>query len=147
MSLCLECGFCCDGTMFSDVPLEPDAKVPHAAIGARPGDPGFAQPCPALDGCACTVYAQRPKTCRAFRCAALSGFEDGSLSRGEAQATLDEVRSRRAQVARLVAAPTPGASVVAARRLMKEGRGTPEVSEALARLLRLVMLLSLEEER
>jgi putative intracellular protease/amidase len=93
------------------------------------------------------VYERRPKSCRAFRCGALAGLEDGTMSRAEAEATLAEVRARREVVAMLVAAPTAGASVVAARRLMKEGRATEEIADALNRLLRLVMLLSQEPRR
>ena len=147
MSLCLDCGFCCDGTMFSNVPLGADEAVPHRAIGACPGDTGFAQPCAALNRTACTVYEGRPKACRAFRCGALAGLEDGTMSRQEAEGTLAEVRARRAQVAELVRASTPGAAVVAARQLVKEGRATAEITDALNRLLRLVMLLSQEPPR
>ena len=130
--------------MFSNVPLADGERVPPAT-GAQAGAADFAQPCPALDGCACRVYEHRPKSCRAFRCGALAGFEEGTMSREEAEATLAEVRARRDVVAQLVAAPTAGAAVVAARQLMKEGRATPEISDALNRLLRLVMLLSQTE--
>ena len=143
MSLCLECGFCCDGTLFSKVPLEPGEAVPFAAVGASLGDPHFAQPCPVLRGTACCVYEARPKTCRKFRCAALEGLEGGRSTLEESRAALAEVRARREVIASLVAAPTPGAAVVAARALVREQRATPELAEAVGRLERLVLLLNL----
>jgi hypothetical protein len=93
------------------------------------------------------VYGTRPSACRAFSCAALTGLEDGTVTRADADATIAEVRARRAVVAKLVKAPTPGAAVVAARKLLAEGRATPELADAVQRLLRLVMLLSAEPQR
>lgn len=55
-NICLECGICCDGTMFSRLPAPPAGDAP----------PGPGQPCPA-HRLACTIYKERPDACRAFR--------------------------------------------------------------------------------
>src|SRR5437899_7968072 len=86
-SLCLECGLCCNGVIFSDVKLqaEDDAfrlrrlglSVASPSSGVEVGR--FRQPCSALDGCRCTIYADRPKYCREFECLVLKGFRRGRL--------------------------------------------------------------------
>jgi Fe-S-cluster containining protein len=73
-ALCRSCGLCCDGSLFGCVPLEPDelrgARKNHLHVLQR--GKAFEQPCSALgtlgDGCACSVYSDRPRSCRAFTC-------------------------------------------------------------------------------
>jgi Fe-S-cluster containining protein len=71
--LCLVCGICCNGVLFKDVQLTSgDSTTRLTAAGLRlktvRQKPGFSQPCPALDGCACRIYPQRPSHCRHFEC-------------------------------------------------------------------------------
>jgi Fe-S-cluster containining protein len=73
-ALCRSCGLCCDGSLFGCVTLEPDelrdARKNRLKVLQR--GKGFEQPCSALstldDGCACSVYSDRPRSCRAFTC-------------------------------------------------------------------------------
>jgi Fe-S-cluster containining protein len=73
-ALCRSCGLCCDGSLFGSVPVEPDelrgARKKHLHVLQRGN--AFEQPCSALwtlgDGCACSVYSDRPRSCRAFTC-------------------------------------------------------------------------------
>src|SRR5437868_1476023 len=86
-ALCLECGLCCNGVIFADVRLQRGddpgrlralglpIATPHAPSSASPlrktggvPAPRFAQPCAALDGCRCRIYADRPAYCRQFDC-------------------------------------------------------------------------------
>src|SRR5215470_7025634 len=86
--LCVQCGMCCDGSIFADVRLQPeDDPVRLAALGLvlkgavlpsgsteaetnitptrpQPRAPVFPQPCAMLQGCRCTIYAERPAHCR-----------------------------------------------------------------------------------
>jgi len=72
--LCRSCGLCCDGSLFGCVTLEPEelrgAQKNHLHVLQR--GTAFEQPCSALatrdDGSACSVYSDRPRSCRAFRC-------------------------------------------------------------------------------
>ncbi len=71
-ALCLACGACCDGTLFTHAELDADES---ARLGARlrmlplsSERPAFAQPCSAHDGAGCTLYEQRPSVCSRYRC-------------------------------------------------------------------------------
>jgi Fe-S-cluster containining protein len=61
---------CCDGSLFGRVPLEPD-EVPRAQklrLQVLPSTRGFEQPCTALRDDGCSIYDDRPRACRRFRC-------------------------------------------------------------------------------
>lgn len=88
--LCTECGLCCDGTLFEFVELYTEADV--AALSSlasvfvqRSDGVRVQQPCPALDGRCCSVYEDRPGTCRAFECDVLRAHDRGDLSLAAAQ--------------------------------------------------------------
>ena len=69
-ALCQACGLCCDGTLFSVVPLTAEDQ-PHQrlTIETKPsGARALRQPCSALSGTCCTVYEQRPLACRRYQC-------------------------------------------------------------------------------
>lgn len=94
-SLCLKCGFCCDGTLFRKVPTLPDETerlrrrhLPLATDGA-----GFAQPCQAYRAARCDVYEDRPTACRDFRCRLLERYAAGEASEGECLSVIREVRA------------------------------------------------------
>jgi uncharacterized protein len=84
-SLCRACGLCCDGTLFPSTALRSAEEVDAArAVGfdvvAYRDRNAFLQPCPAYRDCACTVYANRPPSCREFRCELLKKLEQGDVS-------------------------------------------------------------------
>jgi Fe-S-cluster containining protein len=109
-ALCRSCGFFCDGTMFASVPLEAaDLLAPLRARGieiqTNETEPSFIQPCGAYaDGC-CQIYADRPSTCRKFRCELLKN-SSGARSWEEAQQTIGRAlrlrEALRAELARIV---------------------------------------------
>lgn len=86
--LCLTCGLCCDGTLFDGVQLE-SGEDPHALrqLGlpvkvsrAQNAVARISQPCAALGpGCACRLYAERPRQCRAFECKLYQQRRDGEV--------------------------------------------------------------------
>ena len=69
-ALCQACGLCCDGTLFSVVPLAPDDRPPPSlTVETTPtGARALRQPCSALAGTCCIVYQQRPLACRGYQC-------------------------------------------------------------------------------
>lgn len=76
-ALCRSCGLCCDGTLFTQVPLTSDeatrARALHLQVIPRPdGAAALRQPCAALTPAGCTVYAERPGGCRRYRCMLLT---------------------------------------------------------------------------
>jgi uncharacterized protein len=80
-SLCLTCGLCCDGTIFSSVPLKPDDEItPLKTVGIdivsdNDANRLFKLPCAAHKNCTCTVYANRPQVCQIYKSALLKRFE------------------------------------------------------------------------
>jgi hypothetical protein len=85
--LCLACGLCCDGTIFDVVPVTEVESKTLSRLGlpilVRPNGLAIPQPCEALEGYHCTVYAYRPKPCRAFRCGLLDALTADEVSLGE----------------------------------------------------------------
>ena len=75
--LCQSCGLCCDGSLFGRVDLEPEEveAARRHRLRVLPGARGFEQPCAALassgPGLAtrrCSIYGERPASCRRFAC-------------------------------------------------------------------------------
>ena len=85
--LCMSYGLCCDGSLFWSVPVEPgeDAPVDLDEEGR------LCQPCTRFQG-TCTIYADRPKACRAFDCGVLQRTEAGHHDRASAKAKIAEMR-------------------------------------------------------
>jgi hypothetical protein len=98
-TLCQRCGLCCDGTLFARAPVEP-AEVP--ALAARGlaidwpegGMPGLRQPCAALAGLSCAIYAERPAGCRRFECRLLGALGEGEVGLEEALEVVADARAR-----------------------------------------------------
>lgn len=98
--LCRRCGLCCDGTLFTRTPLLPDEVERLAALVPLPGDgaraPGLGQPCAALEGSRCTIYAERPSSCRRYECLLRGAVVEGEVGLDEALGVIDEARARAA---------------------------------------------------
>lgn len=97
--LCLRCGMCCDGTLFSTISLDEAEREHVASLGLvvreRPdSSPVSPQPCPAfVDGCCALYERERPAACGTYRCAVLVGYVNGEQRRDDALAVLGLVRS------------------------------------------------------
>jgi uncharacterized protein len=96
--LCLACGLCCSGVLFSTVDVQPDELplVPAERLGLkRRGEKhGFDLPCTAHLGDRCTVYPDRPTICRSYECGVLRDHEAGKIDLGQAQQIVAETRQR-----------------------------------------------------
>ena len=99
--LCTACGFCCDGRLFSLAPLTADeatwARRRRLPLVSHSGKTALEQPCGALEGTRCTVYEERPESCRRFVCLLLERVMSGALS---LNAAIEHVAAARR-------APTP----------------------------------------
>jgi Fe-S-cluster containining protein len=100
--LCLECGLCCQGILHGSVKIRSD-EVPAVRRLGLPiveteEGPTFPQPCLCYRNDRCTVYAERPSACRAFRCKLLKAYEAGAVSWDE---SMRQVRQARELVASL----------------------------------------------
>lgn len=100
-TLCQHCGLCCDGTLFTHVPLRSTEVEPLRALGLpvkerEDGTPILPQPCAALNGRCCTAYAERPEGCRRYHCQLFSALSEGEVSLPEALAVVDGAHARLA---------------------------------------------------
>lgn len=134
-TLCTSCGLCCDGSLFTQVPLSAD----EVALLRRRGLPllvngerrALTQRCAALAGSSCTIYEERPEGCRRYRCmlhAALAGDEVGL------EEALALARQTHALLGALAEAlpPGPGAPLQRGRAEARAGTLTASASAALA---------------
>jgi hypothetical protein len=129
--LCLQCGLCCDGTLFADVELRAgdDAKrlkklgLPIAAKGKS--KLAFPQSCACFDGKLCEIYEQRPKRCRQFACGLLKQVEAGRLDAVEALSTIHSARKQFEQVNALLVTMGQGNRALALTRRYAAAMSAP----------------------
>jgi Fe-S-cluster containining protein len=85
-TLCTKCGLCCDGTLFADVELGGQAELVRLEIMGMEVENEerntglLSQPCAALRGTRCGIYAHRPKCCRVFQCHLLQNAQQGAVT-------------------------------------------------------------------
>lgn len=96
-ALCTACGACCNGTLFDEVPLDhaeialgPRLRLPIVAAGDAACMP---LPCPRLEVATCTVYLERPSTCRTYKCGLLEDLERGDVVPAEAHRRVEALRA------------------------------------------------------
>jgi len=114
-SICVGCGLCCDGTLFSHLTAldENDLGLPLRLRGVRviieADPPAFELPCPAVADGRCTIYDQhRPRACHDFNCDLVAAVVAGSTSPSAAREVIaltivlrDRVRAGQADEAEL----------------------------------------------
>jgi len=108
-TLCTRCGLCCDGSLFGDVELVGQAEATRLEImgleiedNQADGDL-LVQPCAALQGRRCGIYAHRPKCCRTFECRLLQDARRGAVTIDRAADHIAEALKRIRRVKELLA--------------------------------------------
>lgn len=100
-TLCTNCGLCCDGTLFADVELVGQAEVARLEIMGMEIENEdrnmglLSQPCAALRGTRCGIYAHRPKCCRVFECHLLQNAQRGAVT---VERALEQIADAREQI-------------------------------------------------
>lgn len=92
--LCLSCGLCCTGMLHRHVLLEREEVALARSLGlevVESGKPVFMLPCARFEGC-CSIYDERPQSCRAFRCALLQRLDSGEIDIVSAEAIVAEAQ-------------------------------------------------------
>jgi uncharacterized protein len=108
--LCTRCGLCCDGSLFADVELSGPTEaagleVMGLEIEEDDADGGLlVQPCAALQGKRCGIYAHRPECCRTFECRLLQDVRRGAVTVERAGEHIAEALKRVGRVRELAAA-------------------------------------------
>jgi Fe-S-cluster containining protein len=110
--LCLSCGLCCNGVIFSDVRLKASddptrlralgLPLSGQTLGSKKAVRKFDQPCAALEGPRCRIYADRPNHCRHFECLLLKSAKAGRMQPLAALKIIREAQARAAKVERLL---------------------------------------------
>ena len=104
--ICVQCGFCCDGTLFSHASLQPGErsnlppKLKQEFVQYDTGE-FFRQPCAYFAGC-CTIYDQ-PKLhiCSSFRCQLLRNVEAQTILPSQAVQTVRNMVQLRTNIYQL----------------------------------------------
>jgi Fe-S-cluster containining protein len=112
-ALCTHCGLCCDGTLFADVELGRAEVTRLESMGLAAEEHGasaglLSQPCAALQGRRCSIYAHRPKCCRTFECQLLQDARRGAVTVAWAREQIAEALERIRRVKELLPKPGPG---------------------------------------
>jgi uncharacterized protein len=110
--ICLTCGLCCNGVIFANLQLQPgDDAERLRSLGVpvspprSPRHPAYlSQPCAALEGCRCRVYAERPEYCRHFECVLLKSVMADRTQTPEALRIIATARERAEKVRSLLRA-------------------------------------------
>jgi len=101
-ALCTDCGLCCDGTFYGSVVVAAAETDRLARVGLRVlqnvGGGTMAQPCTALRGCLCDVYADRPSSCAAYECQLRKRVNAGDCSLEEARSKIAAMRGLLATI-------------------------------------------------
>jgi hypothetical protein len=128
-TLCLACGLCCDGNLFTQVPLRAEEVEPIRHRGLpileRPHGAALRQRCGALDGRRCDIYDDRPAACRSYRCMLLTALAEDEVSLRDALAIVERAHA--------LLAAAPGAAAQPLRQRVPS-EAAPEAARALAYL-------------
>ncbi|MCU0500922.1 MAG: YkgJ family cysteine cluster protein [Anaerolineae bacterium] len=162
-TLCLACGFCCDGTLHTHTVIlagEVDAvKNLGLTVGAVQDRPAFQQPCMMFRVGSCSIYERRPHVCRRYECALLKRTLSGEIALeqalrvvGIAQKQLGVFRSRAPDAVSFMrylkaleaAADAATANMVSADASQEAGPAAPVVldTEASNHVVALVLYLT-----
>ena len=136
-ALCLNCALCCNGVLFKDVELPPGdtAKklrglgLPIPVSRSTAGVSRFPQPCSALNGCHCRVYADRPLRCRQFECALFKSVASGETEVAVALRVIRDARKRAEKVSSLLRELGDGEESLALSLRFKRAKRRFESSE------------------
>ena len=128
--LCTSCGLCCDGTIYDVAQVKPAETAGIKRHGVElievHGKQAIPQPCPLLQGSVCTIYQDRPGSCRAFVCGVLRRVQRQELSTDEA---LDLVATAKRLASTVRELSPAGQSLAELRRkwLAEQSPGTPPI--------------------
>ncbi len=124
-SICVGCALCCDGTLFAHVNLQRDERpdtrrAVRVALHDDGSDSMLMQPCSCSVEGRCTIYEDRPRTCRAYRCSLLQRLEAGETTSAEARAVIQRTKARRDAVLPLLRTEVPNGQTMGFFRLHRE---------------------------
>lgn len=98
MNLCLECGLCCNGLLFRDLPITEEELIPLVELNPNTEKRGsnryLSLPCVAWESKeGCTIYNDRPNVCRAFKCKVLVKYENEEITYEQAMEKINFIKT------------------------------------------------------
>jgi Fe-S-cluster containining protein len=137
--LCVACGLCCQGVFHEQARAFPE-EVPWLeargfTVGTGPRGLTFALPCSYLGATGCSLYAERPRTCRNYQCRLLTRYLDGEVPLEQALSTVAQVQELRDRLLQRLGAADPGRSLWQQLRSEAPESLDPETSLDIASLL------------
>ncbi len=105
--LCTRCGLCCHAFHNLGLVQSPEERETVLRFGGElfhnaAGQESFRQPCPAFRG-DCSVYRDRPQSCRDYRCQLLLDLDEGRVSRDAAIEIVERLKREVAEIDRALA--------------------------------------------
>lgn len=106
-SLCLSCGICCDGTLFSNAPVnaaEPIKEFRRMGLPIEQSAAGrfsWPLPCSQFNNGKCQIYDSsipKPRTCSAFRCSLLRNVETRKTALPDARRIVQSALRMRSRI-------------------------------------------------
>jgi Fe-S-cluster containining protein len=93
--LCMDCGLCCNGTLFKTFPVEQDKIHLFESNQSKPNSTQqtVSQKCQHLDSCnLCNIYNNRPKICEQFSCGITEEVNDNKITIIEAKILIKQLK-------------------------------------------------------
>jgi len=102
-NICIKCGLCCDGTLFSYAYLKDSETLTSPYLFRtfilQEGRKAFKLPCCYLKDKKCSIYNNRPYSiCAEFKCKLLNAVENGETTYSDAIAIVDETITLKEKV-------------------------------------------------
>lgn len=124
-AVCLECGLCCDGTLFGHAELGPGEKghlpdLIEQRVFMLGGKDYFRLPCLYFKG-KCTIYGNpRAEVCGSYRCRLLSDMGEGKVSPEEAMEIVRRAVEMRNRLVSAYSIFRPGEEMLPFTRILRE---------------------------
>ena len=100
-NICIHCGFCCDGTLFShgNIKANETIKPEFSFVIVETEKRVFKQPCPYYANHICVIYAERPYSiCESFQCKLLKALRTGSIIFDDATKIIVELAALKTKI-------------------------------------------------
>ena len=92
--LCLDCGLCCNGTLFSDFIIAKDEFKYFGKANNTDDHLSIKQPCNHLDEQSlCKIYKNRPNVCKSFKCGILKEVSNKIISIDHAKSLINKLKA------------------------------------------------------
>lgn len=122
--LCMACGLCCQGLLHDWAKLEPGEIEAAERLGLKSfvhqDGPAFRLPCPCHRDDRCTIYEERPGSCRGYQCKLLRRYLAGEASAEDSLSRIEQVKRLLANIRRRIDAREDGLSIWNQHHVFKE---------------------------